>query len=580
MKHNIKTTLLTAIPCLALSLFAVSCSDDDSAVVPENNTKGKTISFTAVAPEVTDYTTRIGLDETSLPSSSTDPEPIIWLEGDKIAFNFVKYKESVGQVIEYTATNVRNGGLACDFRTDQEMNLEDGLYQVYVVGPSIATTFQGGAVSGTSIDLRGQSQPGVTTNYRNLSDYYYQHAYTVLQVEDNEVVYGSTSLTFHGLTSMLRYRVTSALTSDVHVVKIKFSHLGTSESQFYTRGAFDPSSNTSIVPVGSPVSSLGLTTAQPLSPSSQFNAYMTLLPTEGFASGNLDQLSATVYFYLGGVLYKRIWDWSAPLISDNGTFPVSSRFMFGLTLRPSEYVPADFSELLDEEEGPITPPVIAPTGVTITSQTSSFEVAVNKTLNLIAKIEPEGATGTIVWSSDDESVAIVNQSGVVTGKSDGSATITATIDGTTISNSRSITVSYPIIDYGFPTVQHGGYAFTTNSYLASVQGVRFDLGYYRVNYSTFYTFACPPGWSKLNSHALDALPLSVRTDLLNIISYSRGVWSTYLNQDLIMGDSFWFMRQDQWTRSYDVNANFTGGGGNGYVGSLYFYDARCMKSIL
>ena len=360
MKHNIslslKTTLLTALPCLALSLFAVSCSDDESAVVSGETATGKIISFTAVAPEVTDYTTRIGLDETNLPSSGADPEPIIWLEGDKIAFNFVKYGEPTGQVIEYTASNVRNGGLSCDFRTDQEMDLENGLYRVYVVGPSIATTFQGGAVSGTAIDLRGQSQPGVTANYRNLSDYYYQHAYTILEIEDNEVVEGSTNLTFKGLTSMLRYRITSELTSNVQVVRIKFSHLGTSESQFYTRGTFDPSSDSSIETVGNPVSSLGLTTAHQLGSNSQFNAYMTLIPTAGFASGNSDQLSATVYFYLGGVLYKRVWSWGAPSVSNNGKFLVSSRTLFSLTLRPGEYVSADLSELLDEEEDDSTQP--------------------------------------------------------------------------------------------------------------------------------------------------------------------------------------------------------------------------------
>ena len=349
MKHNIslslKTTLLTALPCLALSLFAVSCSDDDSAVT----TKGKTISFTAVAPEVTDFTTRIGLDEANLPSSNTDPEPLIWLDGDKLAFNFVKPGQTTGQVFEYTASNVRNGGLACDFRTDQEMNLEDGLYQVYVVGPSIATTFQGGALSGTSIDLRGQSQPGVTANYRNLTDYYYYSSYTILEIRDNKVVTGSTSLTFSGLTSMLRYKITNILPNEVGVKKIKISHAGTSESQFYTRGSFDPSSGSSIVPTSSPVSALSLATDRSLPQSSVFNAYMTLLPTEGFASGS-NQLSATVYFYIGGDLYKRVWDWNATLVSNNGTFPADSRFMFDLTLRPGEYVSADPSELLDLEE--------------------------------------------------------------------------------------------------------------------------------------------------------------------------------------------------------------------------------------
>jgi len=434
MKHNIssslKTTLFTALPFLTLSLFAVSCSNDESAVIPEKTTEGKAISFTAVAPEITDYTTRIGLDETNLPSSDIAPEPLIWLDGDKLAFNFVKYGEPNGQVIEYTATNIGNGGFSCDFRTDQEMNLENGLYQVYVVGPSVATTFQGGVVSGTAIDLRGQSQPGVTANYRNLTDYFYYSAYTILEIRDNKVVYGSTALTFSGLTSMLRYQITNTLPNEVGVKKIKISHFGTSDSQFYTQGSFDPSSGSSIVPTSLPVSALSLATDRSLPQSSVFNAYMTMIPTSGF-TGGLNQLSATIYFYIGGDLKKRVWDWPATSVSNNGTFPADSRFMFNLTLRPGEYVSADPSELLDEEEGPITPPVIPAESVTITSNSTSNEIAVDETLELSATINPAGATGTIVWSSSDESVATIDQSGVVTGLSIGTTSISATVLGST-----------------------------------------------------------------------------------------------------------------------------------------------------
>jgi Bacterial surface proteins containing Ig-like domains len=539
MKHNIslslKTTLLAALPCLALSLFTVSCSDDDSAVVSGKTTTGKTISFTAVAPEVTDYTTRIGLDETNLPSSGADPEPIIWLEGDKIAFNFVKYGQTTGQVIEYTASNVRNGGLSCDFRTDQEMDLENGLYRVYVVGPSIATTFQGGAVSGTAIDLRGQSQPGVTANYRNLSDYYYQHAYTILEIEDNEVVEGSTNLTFKGLTSMLRYRITSELTSNVQVVRIKFSHLGTSESQFYTRGTFDPSSDSSIETVGNPVSSLGLTTAHQLGSNSQFNAYMTLIPTAGFASGNVDQLSATIYFYLGGVLYKRVWDWGAPSVSNNGKFLVSSRTLFSLTLRPGEYVSADFSELLDEEEGPITPPVIPAESVTITSSSISNEIAVDETLELSATINPAGAVGTIVWSSNNSSVASVNPTtGVVTGISAGDAIITATVQGTGVKSMLTVTVLQPQPQKpeipGYTLLEYNGYYFTPSNYMSEKTGSAIPN---RTRLTKVYTDDdCPDGWSlftnwqpwSINTHQ-NQLEIGAALNLLTGYHANNGVLS-------------------------------------------------------
>ena len=359
MKHNIslslKKALRIALPCLALSLFSVSCSSDDSMVLPEKTTIGKTISFTAVASELTeDYSTRVGLDGTNLPSSNLAPEPIIWLVGDKFAFNFVKYGEATGQVIEYTASAVWNGGLYCSMTPGQDMDLENGLYQVYVLTPNTSGTFQGNAVSGTVIDLRGQSQPNGTSDYSNLSDYYYQSAYTILEIKDNEVVTGSTNLKFTGLTSMLRYQVTSNLANEVTVKKIKIDHAGDSPYQFHTRGYFDPSTGTSVVPAGSAIPTLSITTDESLEPSSAFNAYMTLLPTEGFASGDYNLLSVTVYFYQGSVLYKRTWDWNASAISNNGTFPVESRYMFDLTLRPTEISLANPNDLEDLEEEELT----------------------------------------------------------------------------------------------------------------------------------------------------------------------------------------------------------------------------------
>jgi len=359
MKNNIslslKKTLRIALPCLALSLFATSCSNDDSAVLPESSTKGKTISFTAVASELTEnYATRVGLDKDRIPSSNLSPEPIIWLDGDKFAFNFVKYGEATGQVIEFTATAIRNGGLACTMTAD--INLENGLYQVYVLTPNTSGAFHGNAVAGTVIDLRGQSQPDGTTDYSNLSDYYYQSAYTIFEIKDNEVVAGSTDLTFTGLTSMLRYQITSNLDSEVTIKKIKISHDGDSPHQFYTRGYFDPSTGSSVVPAGSAIPTLSMLTNELLEPASTFNAYMTLLPTEGLSSGDFNMFSVTAYFYQGqGTnLYQKTWSWAASDISNYGIFPVASRFMFNLTLRPGEATIANPNELNDFEEEELT----------------------------------------------------------------------------------------------------------------------------------------------------------------------------------------------------------------------------------
>ena len=64
------------------------------------------------------------------------------------------------------------------------------------------------------------------------------------------------------------------------------------------------------------------------------------------------------------------------------------------------------------------------TGITIESTNSTLEVG--KTLRLKAVLEPEEPTDkSVTWTSGDESVATVDEDGLVTGKSAGKVTITA-----------------------------------------------------------------------------------------------------------------------------------------------------------
>ena len=80
--------------------------------------------------------------------------------------------------------------------------------------------------------------------------------------------------------------------------------------------------------------------------------------------------------------------------------------------------------------------VISVDGIEVTPSTAS--VNVGDTTTLTATLSPSGATGTIGWASNDESVATV-ANGVVTGVSAGTATITATCDG--FSDTCEVTVS-------------------------------------------------------------------------------------------------------------------------------------------
>ena len=56
---------------------------------------------------------------------------------------------------------------------------------------------------------------------------------------------------------------------------------------------------------------------------------------------------------------------------------------------------------------------------------TSLSLTVGQTNTLIASFQPDGATGSITWSSNKTSVATVNSSGMVTAIGEGTATITA-----------------------------------------------------------------------------------------------------------------------------------------------------------
>ena len=79
----------------------------------------------------------------------------------------------------------------------------------------------------------------------------------------------------------------------------------------------------------------------------------------------------------------------------------------------------------------------------ITLNKSVAVMAKGETLQLIASVLPDNTTNkSVMWNSSDNSIATVNSNGLVTAKSIGTATITATTtDGSNLSASCSITVS-------------------------------------------------------------------------------------------------------------------------------------------
>src|SRR5690606_14875785 len=85
--------------------------------------------------------------------------------------------------------------------------------------------------------------------------------------------------------------------------------------------------------------------------------------------------------------------------------------------------------------------VVAVESVTITGDDAGLTC---QTINLSATVLPANATNkTVTWSSSDDALATVSDSGVVTLKAAGTVTITATADGK--SDTHEITITDPVV---------------------------------------------------------------------------------------------------------------------------------------
>ena len=90
---------------------------------------------------------------------------------------------------------------------------------------------------------------------------------------------------------------------------------------------------------------------------------------------------------------------------------------------------------IDEKSGNVTVEPGVKIGVTsVTLDKTDLTLDVNGTAKLNATVKPDDATTkTVTWKSDNEGVAIVDNNGNVTAKAAGTATITATVDGKSVS---------------------------------------------------------------------------------------------------------------------------------------------------
>ena len=110
------------------------------------------------------------------------------------------------------------------------------------------------------------------------------------------------------------------------------------------------------------------------------------------------------------------------------------------TADPSKYVPEDTHAVFSINEGNYKF-VVGKAVTSITLSDATLSLALNDSHTLTATVEPDDAYAqTVTWASNNETVATVDQNGVVTAEAIGKATITATIGDK--SASCEVTVSY------------------------------------------------------------------------------------------------------------------------------------------
>lgn len=107
------------------------------------------------------------------------------------------------------------------------------------------------------------------------------------------------------------------------------------------------------------------------------------------------------------------------------------------------------ADLMDDgvanDSTPYRAPTVLITGISASIDVSAYDIGTGNVTSgqVTAEVVPSNTTEsyTIVYSSSDEAVATVDASGVVTAVTEGSATITAAISGTSFSQDLPITVA-------------------------------------------------------------------------------------------------------------------------------------------
>lgn len=128
-------------------------------------------------------------------------------------------------------------------------------------------------------------------------------------------------------------------------------------------------------------------------------------------------------------------DEAVATVSDNGTVQAVSTGSAVITASAADTTATcrvAVTAAVDQPDTPVTPDT--PAGKDLSLKAFGSEVTVQFSFNVgdTVPLEVDGTDATVTWSSSDSQIATVDASGVVTAVSSGKTTITAAVDGQTL----------------------------------------------------------------------------------------------------------------------------------------------------
>jgi len=302
---SFKKVLRIAMPCLALSFFFASCSNEEATIASDETSVGANLTLTATVPVAKQsFSTRLGIADDRISDDNGVDEPYIWIEGEKLTLYWKNLLDSnADKVIEYEIKDVTPDGQNCKMTPVNAPLIANGFYKIHALSPHTSFNFVGNELKAT-IDLGNQNQPNDAINHAYIGDKMYQYATTVVQIHGGNIVSGTTNLPFEFITSLFRVRVVNNTGLPINVNKVKLSYSSANNTQFYSKGIFtaaDPVGSHSYAATADAITNdLSITTNKSLAVDENFDAYMSFFPTDGYNAGSSEILNVEVEYDVNG----------------------------------------------------------------------------------------------------------------------------------------------------------------------------------------------------------------------------------------------------------------------------------------